>query len=681
MTEETFGPYRIEQLLGRGGMGEVHRAYDTAHDRFVALKRLSPGYHDDQEFRARFRREAQIVARLREPHVIPIHAYGEIDDRLYLDMRLVEGADLSDVIDQGTLEPARAVRIVEQVASALDAAHADGLVHRDVKPSNVLVTSGDFVYLVDFGIARSASPSVTGLTASGSVVGTLDYMAPERFESGPVDGRADVYALACVLFACLSGRRPFTADGTAAQIWAHMKEAPPKASPLNPAVPPALDEVIAKGMAKDPAERYATAGELAQAAARALTAPRIGAPGGHGTPAGGFAAAHAHGTPPGGLPASVPGAPAGHGTPPGGLPVPAPSAPAGHGTPPGGLPAPAPSAPVGHGTPPGGLPAPAQGTPPRPAGHGGAAGRGALPGGPAPAHPTPPGALAAHPTPPAGQPAPMTPPAGQATPGLPAAHHWAQHPGQPQFPRATTPAAPPFPSTGPQPFTGQPPRRTSPAKRAALVGGTLAVVVGIVATALIIANGDRTLGSGSSSTTPTSTTTSTTTSATPTTTTTTRTPQDDALLAALPTVYRTANSCVRKEPDSGAVAAVRCTTANAAYDGRLAQPDEAEFRLFADQAAQNAFFIGLVNARGIPRMDDRGGCRPKSDPIHYALYYRSTSGPLPGEFTTCFLAEGKAEVWWVDSRTLTIGVLRRPGDIDTLDKLDLWWNTQILSKF
>src|SRR5687768_3336560 len=273
MTEETFGPYRIEQLLGRGGMGEVHRAYDTVHDRVVALKRLSTGNHSEEEYRARFRREARIVARLREPHVIPIHAYGEIDGRLYLDMRLVEGSDLSDVIREGPVDPARAVRIVEQVASALDAAHADGLVHRDVKPSNILVTSGDFVYLVDFGIARSVSPSATGLTAAGTVVGTLDYMAPERFEGGPVDGRADVYALACVLFACLTGRRPFTADGTAAQIWAHLYVAPPKTSSLNPAVPAALDDVIAKGMAKKPADRYATAGAFARAAAQAATTP------------------------------------------------------------------------------------------------------------------------------------------------------------------------------------------------------------------------------------------------------------------------------------------------------------------------------------------------------------------------------------------------------------------------
>ncbi|WP_344039523.1 serine/threonine-protein kinase, partial [Saccharothrix xinjiangensis] len=272
MADEVFGPYRIGQLLGRGGMGEVHRAHDTVHDRVVALKRLAPALNDDAAFRARFRREAQVVARLREPHVIPIHAYGEIDGRLYLDMRLVEGADLTDVIARGPLEPERAVRIVEQVAGALDAAHADGLVHRDVKPSNVLVAPGDFVYLVDFGIARSASPAATHITASGDVIGTLDYMAPERFENGPVDARADVYALACVLFACLTGRRPFDADGTAAQIWAHLKEAPPRAGALNPAVPAALDHVIARGMAKDPAGRHESAGALAVAARAALAA-------------------------------------------------------------------------------------------------------------------------------------------------------------------------------------------------------------------------------------------------------------------------------------------------------------------------------------------------------------------------------------------------------------------------
>ncbi|HEY3469212.1 MAG TPA: serine/threonine-protein kinase, partial [Amycolatopsis sp.] len=205
---EQFGPYRIEGLLGRGGMGEVHRAYDTAHDRIVALKLLSEPFIADEAFRARFRRESQIVARLREPHVIPIHAYGEIDGRLYLDMRLVEGRDLKELLADGPLDPARAAGIVEQVAGALDAAHADGLVHRDVKPSNVLVTSADFVYLVDFGIARSMTAEGTSITGTGNVIGTLDYMAPERFGDAPITGLVDVYALACVFFECLTGRRP-----------------------------------------------------------------------------------------------------------------------------------------------------------------------------------------------------------------------------------------------------------------------------------------------------------------------------------------------------------------------------------------------------------------------------------------------------------------------------------------
>ncbi|WP_394619469.1 protein kinase [Lentzea sp. JNUCC 0626] len=620
MTEETFGPYRIEELLGRGGMGEVHRAYDTAHDRFVALKRLSPGYHDDEDYRARFRREAQIVARLREPHVIPIHAYGEIDDRLYLDMRLVEGADLSDLIRTEPLEPARAVRIVEQVASALDAAHADGLIHRDVKPSNILVTAGDFVYLVDFGIARSASPAATSLTASGSVVGTLDYMAPERFESGPVDGRADVYALACVLFACLSGRRPFTADGTAAQIWAHLNEAPPKASPLNPAVPAAVDEVIAKGMAKRPADRYATAGEFAQAVALAMAAPAT-PPGGQPIPGGALPGGAAAGGRPGFVaPGTPPAGLAAPGTPAAGHPRPA--------TPPGGQAFSSPNH-SSMASPPGGIPQPMA-------------------------------------SPPGGIPQPMAP---QATSGP-----------HPQFPRPTTP--------GPQQWTTppfQPPaqNRRPSTKHLALAGTALAVVAAIVATILIVSNNTKTTGSGTTtSSTPTSTSGNTTTTTTKlSTVTTSRSPQDDALQAALPAVYRSANSCVTATPDAGTVAATRCATANVGANDRFPPPTEAEFRLFADRSAQDAYFLNVVTSRGIPRMDDRGGCRPDVDPIHYALYYRDTSGPLPGDFTTCFLNNGKAEVWWVDTKTLTIGTLKRPGDLEVLGKLDLWWNGNILSKF
>ncbi|ADJ50545.1 serine/threonine protein kinase [Amycolatopsis mediterranei S699] len=270
---EQFGPYRIEGLLGRGGMGEVHRAYDTAHDRVVALKLLSEPFVTDEAFRARFRRESQIVARLREPHVIPIHAYGEIDGRLYLDMRLVEGRDLKELLADGPLDPARAAGIVAQVAGALDAAHADGLVHRDVKPSNVLVTSADFVYLVDFGIARSMTAEGTSITGTGNVIGTLDYMAPERFGDAPITGLVDVYALACVFFECLTGRRPFPAEGAAAQMGAHLTAPPPVLSQARPGLPPALDAVVARGMAKHPADRYPTAGAFADAVRAAVTAP------------------------------------------------------------------------------------------------------------------------------------------------------------------------------------------------------------------------------------------------------------------------------------------------------------------------------------------------------------------------------------------------------------------------
>ncbi|MEV6641662.1 protein kinase [Amycolatopsis sp. NPDC051371] len=265
-----FGPYRIESLIARGGMGEVHRAYDTRHDRVVALKLLSPDFAADHEFQERFRREAHAVARLREPHVIPIHAYGEIDGHLYLDMRLVDGGDLGTRLAAGgALTPAEAVDVVGQVAQALAAAHTEGLVHRDVKPSNVLVGATGFAYLVDFGIARAAGPG-TDLTATGGAVGTLDYMAPERFADAPVDHRIDVYSLACVLHQCLTGSKPFTATTAASLIGAHLHQPPPRPSTLRPGLPAAFDAVIARGMAKNPAERFGSVTELTDAARAAL---------------------------------------------------------------------------------------------------------------------------------------------------------------------------------------------------------------------------------------------------------------------------------------------------------------------------------------------------------------------------------------------------------------------------
>ena len=211
MEGTSFGRYRLLGLLGRGGMGEVWRAYDTASDnRTVAIKLLPPHLAADETFVQRFRREAEAAAQLNNPHIISIHNYGEIEGRLYVDMRLVEGRDLAEVLAGGPLAPERAVRIIGQVALALRAAHKIGLVHRDVKPSNILVDEDDFAYLIDFGIARGAGQ--TGLTGTGTMIGSWHYMAPERLGAREADARADIYALACVLYECLTGSRPFPGE-------------------------------------------------------------------------------------------------------------------------------------------------------------------------------------------------------------------------------------------------------------------------------------------------------------------------------------------------------------------------------------------------------------------------------------------------------------------------------------
>jgi serine/threonine protein kinase len=262
-----FGPYILTAVLGRGGMGVVYQAYDTVKARTVALKVLTPELAADPVYRERFRRESRRAARLNEPHIIPIHDYGQIEGRLFIDMRLVQGTDLSTMLERdGPLPPNGAAWVIAQVASALDAAHAEGLVHRDIKPSNVLITghiqSMPFAYLIDFGIARSVG-SVTVSTAT-SAVGTLAYMAPERIEGSPGDDRSDVYSLACVLYECLIGHEPFTGEMLAV-MWAQINTPPPAPTAARPGLPAAVDEVIARGMAKDPADRYNSAGELAAA--------------------------------------------------------------------------------------------------------------------------------------------------------------------------------------------------------------------------------------------------------------------------------------------------------------------------------------------------------------------------------------------------------------------------------
>jgi len=268
---ETLGPYRLEHVIGRGGMGEVWQAVDSRKQRRVALKVLASGLAGDVRFVRRFLREAAVAAKLSGPHVVPIHAYGQIDGRLFIEMPLIAGTDLASIIEYGPLASTRAISIVTQAAHALDTARLGGVVHRDVKPSNILVTDSgggaDFVYLIDFGIARALDGTRMSLT--GAVVGTPAYMAPEQFD-GDSDHRSDVYSLACVLYEALTGRPPFVADDVWQVVVLHHEVPPPKPTEQRPGLPLRIDEVIARGMAKDPDLRFETAGELASAAGAAF---------------------------------------------------------------------------------------------------------------------------------------------------------------------------------------------------------------------------------------------------------------------------------------------------------------------------------------------------------------------------------------------------------------------------
>jgi YVTN family beta-propeller protein len=257
--------YRVESLIGRGGMGVVYLAEHLRLKRKVALKVLAPELASDERFRERFLVEAELAASLEHPNIVPIHDAGEADGVLYLAMRLVEGTDLKTLIErEGPLAPDRAASIVGQVASALDAAHAKGLIHRDVKPANVLLGAHDHAYLTDFGLTKRPDQT-TGLTKTGQFMGSVDYAAPEQFEGKPLDARTDVYSLACVAYECLTGEVPFRRDQEAAVMYAHLREAPPRPSASRPELPPVLDGVISRGMAKRPEDRYRSAGGFATA--------------------------------------------------------------------------------------------------------------------------------------------------------------------------------------------------------------------------------------------------------------------------------------------------------------------------------------------------------------------------------------------------------------------------------
>jgi len=260
-----FLGYRIEEQIGRGGMGLVYRAYDLRLRRTVALKLVTPELALDERFRERFARETELAISLEHPNVVPIHDAGDVAGRLYLAMRLVAGTDLRKLLRaEGALEPSRALAICRQVANALDAAHGKGLVHRDVKPSNILLDEAEHVYLADFGLTRRLEEKARA--GEGRSVGTPAYLAPEQIEGGPVDGRADVYSLGCVLYECLTGVAPFLHDSRLAVAWAHLEEEPPSASERNSALPEAIDAVLRGAMAKASDERYRTCAALIAAA-------------------------------------------------------------------------------------------------------------------------------------------------------------------------------------------------------------------------------------------------------------------------------------------------------------------------------------------------------------------------------------------------------------------------------
>jgi Protein kinase domain len=276
---DVIAGHRVDRVVGRGGMGVVYAAVDLALDRTVALKLIAPELAAEPGFRQRFMTESRIAASLDHPNVVPIYRAGEEDGTLFLAMRLIDGDDLRTIVERdGPLAPARAAAVVAQVAAALAAAHARDLVHRDIKPANVLVTADGHCYLTDFGLVKDLS-ATAGATATGAVLGTLDYVAPERIRGGATGPATDVYALGCVLFFALTGRVVFPLDAPERKLWAHVSEPPPTVSALRPEAGTAFDAVVDRALAKDPGDRYESAPALAAAAREASgdDEPRVAA--------------------------------------------------------------------------------------------------------------------------------------------------------------------------------------------------------------------------------------------------------------------------------------------------------------------------------------------------------------------------------------------------------------------
>ncbi|MGI5159841.1 protein kinase domain-containing protein [Microbispora sp. CA-102843] len=312
-----LGDYTVEAVVGRGGMATVYRARDQRLGRAVALKVLAPQLAHDDRFRDRFVRESRMVASIDHPNIIPVYEAGERDDLLFIAMRYVEGSDLRKLVQsEGALPVGRANPLFAQIASALDAAHAHGLVHRDVKPANILVTRSDHVYLTDFGLTKS-SAAEAGLTSHGHFMGTPRYVAPEQIRGLPVDGRSDLYAFACVVYEALAGQPPFQRDTELALLYAHVSHDPPPLTPYRPDLPHAVNAVVTRALAKSPAERFETCQAFVSALRDAIS-------GGAGDPAGpaspsyppvspsyppvspGSAGSHPQGSYPPGTPSSFP---------------------------------------------------------------------------------------------------------------------------------------------------------------------------------------------------------------------------------------------------------------------------------------------------------------------------------------------------------------------------------------
>ena len=278
---DEFAGYRVERRLGRGGMGILYLAIEPGLERRVALKLIAPEAADDEVFARRFAEESRIAASIEHPNVVPIYAAGEEDGVPYIAMRYVAGADLARRLTrEGRLAPQAAVDLIAQIGNGLDAIHAAGLIHRDVKPANVLLSGddgGDHAYITDFGVARNVATE-SGLTQTGRFVGTLDYVAPEQISGGAIDARADVYALGCLLFKLLTGEVPFPKEGDAARLYAHLNDPPPAPSLYVPEVSMALDDVVIRAMSKSPDDRYPSAGDLGRAARAALRGERPATP-------------------------------------------------------------------------------------------------------------------------------------------------------------------------------------------------------------------------------------------------------------------------------------------------------------------------------------------------------------------------------------------------------------------